>query len=233
MKVAIVSYKEELIEGKLAKYGLELDNKKPDIVIALGGDGTFLFAEQKYPGIPKLLIKHKSDCEECFKHDFSDILTKLSRGQFEIVEELKLQAVVGKNKLVALNEISVHYKPPRALRFAVYVNGTQLNKTFIGDGVVISTPYGSTGYFYSITRKYFNKGIGIAINNPVHEFKPVYVNENAIIQVKILREKGVVSADTNKKMINVKTNSEILVKSSLDKAKILILKGMSKKIIEY
>jgi len=233
MKVAIVSYKKELIENLLPKYGLKLDNKEPEVVIAFGGDGTFLFAEQKYPCIPKVFIKHKTGCTECYLHDFSDILTKLSRGQYEVSEELKLEAIIGKKKLIALNEISVHYNPPRALRFAVHINGSKMDGTSIGDGAVVSTPYGSTGYFYSITRKSFPKGIGLALNNPVEYTKPMVLDENAIIQIDIIRENGIVAADCNKKLINVKPGSEVIIKSSIQKAKILILKGMSKKITKY
>ena len=233
MKVAIVSYVKELIEGLFPKYGFELDNKNPEIVIALGGDGTFLFAEQKYPGVPKLLIRHKTGCNECYKHDFSEIFTKLSRGQYDIIEELKIEAIIGKKKLVALNEINVHYVPPRALRFTVHVNGVQIGNNMIGDGVVVSTPYGSTGYFFSIVRKSFIKGIGVAFNNTVDYVKPLYLDENAIVQVKILRENGVVAADCNDSIISVKPGTEIIIKSSLKKAKILVLKGMPKKIDRY
>ena len=204
MKVAIVSYRKELIEGLLPNYGLEIDNRNPEVVIALGGDGTLLFSEQKYPGIPKLFIKHKTECIECHKHNFSDILNKLSKRAYIVSEEPKIEAIIGKKKLVALNDINVHYKPPRALRFSVHVNGSQLDGTFIGDGVVVSTPYGSTAYFCSITRRTFSKGIGLAFNNPIQYMKPLFLNENAIIKIKILREKGVVTADCNEDVVNVK-----------------------------
>lgn len=233
MKVAIVSYVKELIESQLSKYGIGINNKNPDVVIALGGDGTFLFSEQKYPGVPKLLIRHRTGCAECYKHDFSEILKKLSRREYKIFEELKIEAKIGKKKLVALNDINVHYKPPRALRFAVYINGTKIDNIFIGDGAVVSTPYGSTGYFFSITRKSFSRGIGIAFNNPVEYIKPMFLDENAIIQIKIIREKGVVVADCNEKVVDIKPGSDIIIRSSTGKAKILILNGMPKKIEKY
>lgn len=233
MKISVVSYKKEIIEKELKKYNLQIDNKKPNIVIAFGGDGTFLFSEQKYPCVPKIFIRHKTGCTNCQQHDFSEILTKLLGKQYTVCEELKIQAIVNKKKLVALNDINIHYKPPRALRFQIFIDKKQLNKNFIADGAVIATPFGSTGYFRSITRKSFSKGIGVAVNNPTVYTKPMFLKKDVQVQVKIIREKGVVATDCNTKTINIKQGDNIFVSRCAENAKILILKGMPKIIEKY
>ena len=60
MKIAIIG-KTKKIRAKFEKtfrsYGFKIDKKKPNLVLSVGGDGTFLYSEQVYPGISKLLIK--------------------------------------------------------------------------------------------------------------------------------------------------------------------------------
>jgi NAD kinase len=233
MKVALVSYKKELLTEPLARYGLVLDQKAPDAVIAFGGDGTLLFAEQKYPAVPKLFIKHPTDCTNCYAHDFSRILETLAAGRYRIQEEMKLQAIVGKKKVIALNDLSVHYTPPRALRFTVEINGKQLDETIISDGVVVSTPWGSPGYFSSITRRVFRRGLGLAINNPVKPMRPEFLDEHAIIRVRIVRENGVLVWDCSDKPIKLKPGDDVLIKSSLERARLIMLEGMPLKITKY
>ena len=55
-KIALVTHFKQPLEKQARGLGFKIDNKKPDLVIALGGEGTFLFANQKYPKIPRLQI---------------------------------------------------------------------------------------------------------------------------------------------------------------------------------
>ena len=64
MKIAIVSPFSQIIRRYVTSHKLpiSLSSKNPDVVVAFGGDGTFLEAEEKYPNTPKILIKyHKGD----------------------------------------------------------------------------------------------------------------------------------------------------------------------------
>src|SRR3989338_462550 len=86
--------------------------------------------------------------------------------KINIREFKKLNAKVnGTMHFTGMNDINLHYKVPRAVRFKLYVNERQINGVIIGDGIIVSTPYGSSGYFDSIVHKTFKKGIGVAFNN--------------------------------------------------------------------
>ena len=230
MKISIVGRNKSLLEKEAKKY-FKIDNKNPNIVIAYGGDGTFLYSEQLYPGVPKLLIKHSRTCIMCRNHDYSKVLPLLANKKYKIIESSKVEAILKGRKILGLNEINIHYNPPRALRLNVKVNNKEIAKEIISDGIVIATPYGSSAYFKSITRKTFNKGLGIAFNNPTKPIKHRLISDKSVVKVKIARGEGIISVDCNKTLIPVKTGEVITIKKSNKKAKLIQLRDKKLKYI--
>ncbi|MEM7816858.1 MAG: hypothetical protein QXZ20_03015, partial [Candidatus Aenigmatarchaeota archaeon] len=108
-------------------------------------------------------------------------------------------------------------------RFYVKINAKKITNELIGDGIVISTPYGSRGYFKSITRKTFEKGIGIAFNNTTKKMKPMIIDDNSIIEILINRGKGVIAFDNNPRLIRIKDRDVIKIKKSEKKARIILV----------
>lgn len=226
MKVAVVSNNKKYFEAAIKKEkDLTLVKDSPDVVIAFGGEGTFLYSEMIYPGIPKVLVRHSSKCKKCDKHDYQKVLNALLSDDFGVAEFLKVQGSIKGRMLVGLNEINIHYKPPCAIRFSVTVDNETLVQESIGDGLIVSTPYGSSGYFFSITRKTFDKGLGIAFNNSVDSVKEKIVQGSSVIEVKIIRGPAVMCADCNKEIILLKTGDVVRIQKYGKPAKILQLGG--------
>lgn len=226
MKIALVSLFRTELKKAVRKAGLK-ESKKPELVIAYGGDGTFLLAEEKYPGVPKLFVYKSNTCKKCSINNLARALNGLKN--YCPKKFFKIEAVVGHKKIIALNDVNIHYNPPRALRFRVRVNNKIVADNVIGDGVLISTPFGSAGYFKSITGKKFKKGIGIAFNNPAKKIRPIIVSENSGIEVEILRETGVVAHDTSNMLKKIKGGDRIKIKKSKVCANIAILKKQQKR----
>ncbi len=140
-------------------YGKEVpkffEGNKPDAVIVLGGDGTMLRAARDFVDeeIPLLGVNLGSlgYLAEVEKKNIPEALDKLISGDFFIEERMMLEGSVLRDKQIvaqtkALNDIAVLKSLPyRAINFDVYVNG-QFLKSYGADGVIISTPTGSTGY---------------------------------------------------------------------------------------
>lgn len=199
----------------------------PEVVISYGGDGTYLLSERRYPGIPKLLVRHKSRCYKCTDyglHSKDKIKEILSKRKYKIVNFMKLEAKTGNRRLVGVNDIIIRNKKPNvAIRFNIQVKGKIDFKEIIGDGIVVSTSIGSTGYFNSITGQEFKKGIGIAFNNPIYHLNPILVN-SANIKIRILREDALLAADNNNGIISLKPGNEVIIKTSKEKARIIKVK---------
>ncbi len=212
----------EEIKKLAEKAGFEIVDEDPEIVASCGGDGTLMKAEKEYPNVPKFIL-HKSKTAKK-GHDIppEEILEKISRGRYKVEEETKIEGNSKGVKIIGLNEVIVHNVDPRkAIRYEIYINGRQVGEEIIGDGVVISTPYGSTGYYRSITDSFFEVGIGVAFNNSTEQSDHIVLKENSEIRVKIIRGLAVAYADNSDEEIKLDDGDEIIIKKSEETAKIL------------
>lgn len=176
MKVLLHGKNTKNIASLVKNLGFRVVTISPDVVISYGGDGTLLASERLFPGIPKLPIRDSLMCRKCSDHKEKVVLKALLDGQLNLKEYRKLHTnIYGKN-LLALNDFVIRNKEQiHAIRFKVtsamsspdLIRGSINNQLLIGDGIVVATPFGSTGYFNSITGKTFSKGFAVALNNAI------------------------------------------------------------------
>lgn len=126
-----------------------------DFVISLGGDGTLLSTARTVfkHDVPVLGINLGTVgfLAEVEINEIEKAIERLSRGDFKIKGRMALSAVVERDgetvfKGIALNDVIVSRDGlSRIIRLKVSVDG-QLIDSFPGDGLIISTPTGSTAY---------------------------------------------------------------------------------------
>lgn len=230
MRVLVFSKNiEHSITKLLMKHDFKLVKSNPDVVLSVGGDGTLLLAEHKWPGIPKLHIGRSKTCGKCSILSPGRAITALANGTLHIRNEPTLQAILttnGKHTTlpVALNDVIVrNAHPSHALRFSVK-SKTHTWQNCIGDGIVVCTPFGSTAYYRSITKSQFTKGIGLAFNNPVSHQKPLVLKEHDNIVLTVSRGDGVIAVDTLDRTWRANAGDRITITQSPTVAKILTLK---------
>jgi NAD kinase len=194
-----------------------------DFVITNGGDGTFLAAENKFPEIPKLILRDGSICKLCIDLEKEEIFERVRKGRYRIDEINKVEAVYKDKKLTATNEIIIHNGDPRhAIRYEVFINDKKVHDhDVIGDGVVVSTLLGATGYYRSITDSVFHTGIGLAFNNSTEPYDHIVLDEKSEIKIKIKRGPAVVYADNQEECFDLKEGDEIIVKKSEEKTRLV------------
>jgi NAD+ kinase len=226
LKRVLVISRTEASELKdlLTKNSFKIVERNPDFVFCYGGDGTILFSEREFPQVPKLVVKKRSICRDCdyTLYDVENVLFKIREGKFEIRKEIKLETKFENEKLVGLNEIQIRAKLPiHAIRFSVSVDGKEFDN-LIGDGVIVATPFGSTGYYRSTCGRKFNKGIGISFNN-LHNKKieSFVVPESSSVRVKVNRGPTWVLADNYERFFELEDNVTSTIRKSKSVAKFI------------
>lgn len=232
MKIDVVGLERDELVNYIKKNhpALEITKKNPKIIISYGGDGTLLYAERNYPGKLKVMIRKSQVCSKCLNETKHNILSALEHQKFKEHKHFLLEARVGNKRIYGLNDILVaHEKMNTALRFKIYLNDVQYGQEVLGDGVLISTPFGSTGYYQSITRSNFQEGLGIAFNNSVNVLGHLVVKEKNIITVKITRGPACIFPDNAKKSVVAETGKKITIQKSKRYSKLAIFSGSSAK----
>jgi NAD+ kinase len=217
-RVLVVSRQDtSRIEGVLAAEGFKVVEGNPDFIICYGGDGTVLFSERRYPEVPKLIIKTSPACR---KFDYTldelkNVLSKIREGNYCLHEKMKLETEAKGKRLVGLNEIQIHPKLPiHAVRFSLSVDGKDY-EDLVGDGVIVATPFGSTGYYKATGGKRFSNGIGISFNN-LHNSNvgSIVVPEDSTVKLTVSRGPAWLLADNNENLIELLAEDTVTIRKS-------------------
>ena len=123
--------------------------EKLDLIVAMGGDGTVLRALDEYPGLPVLAINYGTVgfLTAGDRTELEKILTQVLAGDYVRSERLILRCDYLGKTAHAVNEVLVR-SSLRMIQVDVFVNDTKI-RTIRGDGVIVGTPTGSTGYLLS------------------------------------------------------------------------------------
>ena len=131
--------------------------KQADILLAIGGDGTILSTVRRLGQSQKAVlgihIGGLGFLSECTETNLDKSICYILNNEYDISErmllEVRIQPNVKEAIYWALNDVVVDHGPSaRILKTEVHVSGDYLN-TYEGDGLIISTPTGSTAYSLS------------------------------------------------------------------------------------
>ena len=218
-KVLVVVFRRDPLEVKkaLVSAGFKLVEDNPDFIVCYGGDGTVLFSERAFPGIPKLIIKTSRACRkyDYVLDDLGELLSRIRAGDFLIHSEMKLETEAKGEKLVGLNEIQIHLMLPIfAVRFSFSVDEKEY-PNLIGDGVIVATPFGSTAYYKATGGKSFDEGIGISFNN-LHnmDVESFVVSQDSVLRLTVNRENAWLLADNNEDFVELTAGDTVTIKKS-------------------
>jgi len=128
-----------------------------ELIIVIGGDGSFLRTLQRfdYPDAPFVGVNtgHLGFFQELDVNDMDGFVECYLHGRFrqQCYRTVcgSVEYAGGVSTLQGLNEILVKSSDSRLAHFDIYI-GESLVEKFHGDGVVISTPAGSTAYNYAL-----------------------------------------------------------------------------------
>ena len=121
-----------------------------ELCIVLGGDGTMLQAARSiaYMDIPLVGVNlgtlgYLTEVEES---SVDKALDKILSGEYEIEDRMMLRGLLNGKKDYSLNDIIItRYQDVTTISYNIYIND-QFLCNYVADGLVVSTPTGSTGY---------------------------------------------------------------------------------------
>ena len=147
-KEALIKLEELLIANKFEFKSFELDNMEVfgDFTFVIGGDGTLLRAARFYSKskIPVLGINlgRLGFLSQTSVEGLSYVIEAVSEGKYSVEERLMLES----SGFLALNDFVIKgCDPSRTSKFYLKINGEEVCD-YIADGLIISTPTGSTAY---------------------------------------------------------------------------------------
>lgn len=206
--------------------GLTVVTRAPDAVLCHGGDGTLLRAEREWPGVPKIPVRVAARAGLCPEHSLQAVLHRFQRGELERDTLPLLACEIGALRLFAVNDVVLRNESPAtAVRLRVSVVGQETGEV-TGDGVVCASPFGSTGYYRSITRAAFAEGLGVAFNNSTEPLPPLHVPPGQAVEIELLRGPAVLVYDNDPRTLYLREGQRFGVRLSDRQAVVLGLDAL-------
>jgi NAD+ kinase len=172
---------------------------RADLVIAIGGDGTLLYAARLVArhGVPLLGINRGrlGFLTDVMPQDMADSVDAALAGKLEREERTLLRARLRSTdgsviESLALNDVVLQKAATgRMLDFEVQVNGRYVN-SHAGDGIVIATATGSTAYALSCGGPIVEPQLDVLVLAPIcpHTLsdRPVVVSARSVVEIKLI-----------------------------------------------
>lgn len=140
------------LKTQFANAGFTMAHQQPDLILTVGGDGALIrwARELDYPDIPFIGVNAGTVgfMQELEAKDIPAFLKELKRGDFKIIDVPLLSAHSKGQADIhthAFNEIVIERKGTQAIHLEIYINGKKFER-FVGDGLIFTTPQGSTAY---------------------------------------------------------------------------------------
>lgn len=167
-----------------------IPNKKYDLLISLGGDGTLLNVAKKYLDTPIMGINtgNLGYLTVSNKDNLHDLLKKIKLNEIEIEERILIEGNLGSENIVALNDIVISRgNYAKMIDTKLYIDGKYVDN-YRGDGLIISTPTGSTAYSLSAGGPIVEPDLDVILITPIcsHSIKqrPIVVSVDRNIEIK-------------------------------------------------
>jgi NAD+ kinase len=199
------------IEKIITQAGHEITDNSPEIIIAYGGDGTILYAlTQDLPVLPIRATNSVGYIADMDLNEFKKAIPTLDK--FKIKELMSLETL----DTHAVNDIILAGTIPRSIKFNVYHNGQLLLERVTGDGVIISTPLGSTAYNLSAGGPVLlTKNIILTLNNPhSHKHLSYVLPPEDTIELQPLTPAELIFDGRMKDKITLQPNQKIVIRLS-------------------
>ena len=205
--------------------------KNADLIVAIGGDGTLLSSARKYGSrnVPVVGVNlgNVGFLTDIAPEELTSILKEVLKGKFASEERIFLQASLNNSAKtdLALNEIVVHSRQvAQLIEYELYINDSFVFRQR-ADGIIVSTPTGSTAYSLSGNGPLIHPEVGAISLLPMfaHSLntRPLILKEDSKITIKICKKGASSVSFDSHKIFRLKTGD--IVDISISKAKLTLI----------
>jgi NAD+ kinase len=157
---------------RLSRHYGNVDIDSADVVVALGGDGLMLQTLHNLLGTGKPTYGMNRGSVGFLMNEYREgrLIDRLIAAERSVIHPLIMQATDRAglaHRHMAINEVSVYRQSFQAAKLRLLVDGTERMGELIADGVLVSTPAGSTAYNLSV------QGPIIPIDSPLLALTPI------------------------------------------------------------
>lgn len=158
MKISFVASPSPIAQNSLAELRARYTDVPPeeaDVIVTLGGDGQILKTIEAMAGKGKrfyAIRRTESVGFLCNDYNPDKLEERLERAQTVVLHPLRVDCVTTDGRIVkssAINEITFMRESPQSAKLSVTIDGIERIHRFSGDGLLVSTPAGSTAYNHS------------------------------------------------------------------------------------
>lgn len=209
----------------------------PDLVLSVGGDGTFLetMLKVKNLGIPVAGINtgRLGFLANISEEEINHSLELLYKGDYGIIRRSLLEISNPVNLFngpppVALNEITIQKADLSMITISVYVDDTYLN-TYWADGLIVSTATGSTAYNLSVGGPILSPEDESIIISPISPhnltIRPIVISGKSKLKMLVEGRSNEFLATCDFRSKRVTFGQDIHIVQASDKLKTVMLKG--------
>jgi len=179
-RIALVASSTPEAEKARAALAERYGDAKPeeaDVVVALGGDGLMLQTLHRFMTSGKPIYGMHRGTVGFLMNEYSveSLPQRLAAAQTTVIHPLLMRATdaVGKaHEFRAINEVSLFRESYQAARLRILVDGKERLAELIADGVLVSTPAGSTAYNLSVQGPIIPIDASLLALTPISPFRP-------------------------------------------------------------
>jgi len=167
---------EEARARLVAKYG-EVTPEEADCIVALGGDGLMLRTLHRFMGEGKPIYGMNRGSVGFLMNEYreSNLRKRIAAATPSIIHPLLMQAIDqrgGELQAHAINDVSLLRQTSQIAKIRILVNDKEAMAELIADGVLVSTPAGSTAYNLSAHGPILPLNAPLLALTPISAFRP-------------------------------------------------------------
>ncbi len=226
------------IKKKLIKQINKSNFINQKIIVVIGGDGFMLQTLKKNKRLKKQFYGINSGNYGFLMNKFSskDIIKNIIKSNMVSISPLEMIVKNKNNKIkrsIAINEVSILRQSRQAASLAIKQGSKQIIKRLVSDGVLVSTPAGSTAYNLSVHGPILSLNSKKLSISPISAFRPrrwrgkIVSDKSQIIIKNLNHRKRPISAVAdniefrNAKQVVIKTNKKIKFNLLYDRSRSL------------